>query len=428
MPASAVRWDIGPEEAAPSPTEPHPQPRQGWRSVALLAAAALIFLGGLALKTTGDARREREQLTATLVGVMQAEARAQAGQDKAAAEQLLDPEAPRDWAQRYRRLFGPSPVNPYNELCGVYGPEWHPADSQPVVTIEGERARGGSQRVLLTVAWLGGSAPSERRAYRQVDGAWRRSPLTESERTRGARQSRQVGEVLIEGPAGDVAALASDPALAVDFAALDRRVRSDLAVTPPFTSRPVPVTRVVVRPTELESAVIEVGIAPERLVVVNSPALALVNPDGPLSAAGLYRLALVQAVLSARYSQFGVSELPFGPYWALSDAERKEIRNHLRRALDGAWRSQLSREPGAAEVYQMRHRAYDEWQRRCISDALLVQQLLETGRVDTIAELVRRFSFAEGADGSQVLLDLSGQPDRAAYDDWARAWATTPEP
>lgn len=425
MPAPAVRWDIGPDEAGPPPPDTHPN--HGWRSVALLAAAAVVFLGGLALKTTGDARRAREQLTGTLVGVLLAEARAQAGRDTAAAELLLDPEAPREWAQRYRRLFGPSPVNPYNELCGAYGPEWHPPETQPTVTIDAERERGADRRVLLTVAWAGGSAPNERRAYRQVDGVWLRSPLTESERNRGPRQTSQVGDVQIEGPAGDVTALVSDPALAVDFAALDQRVLADLEVAAPFTPRPAPVTRVVVRPTELESAVIEVGIAPERLVVVNSPALALVNPDGPLSASGLYRLALVQAVLSARYSQFGISELPFGPYWALSDAERKDIRNRLRRTLDGEWRSQLSRGSEEGEAFQLRYRDYEEWQRNCISDALLVQQLLETGRVKSIAELI---STALRADqgGRPWVLDASGQPDRTAYDSWARDWATTPEP
>ena len=168
-------------------------------------------------------------------------------------------------------------------------------------------------------------------------------------------------------------------------------------------------------------------------MLVNAPSLALVNPDGPLLAAALYRLALVQAVLGARYSQVGVTELPFAPYWSLSTDERLALRNRLRQALGGQWRSQLVRDPDPAATFQMRYSFYDEWQRRCLSDALLVQQLLETGRVSSIGDLVTRFDPDPGGDrgpvdAGGVLLELSGQPDRASFDAWARAWATTPEP
>jgi hypothetical protein len=388
---------------------------------------ALALLAAVALKTGDDARREFARLATELAAVVQAEARLQADGDLDSAEAYLDPDAPRDWAQRYRRLYDPTPVNPYNELCGVYGTEWHPQTAPPEVSILSARDEAAGRRVRLALTWPVGSRAGEERAYRWVGGRWRRTPLTDAERTHGRELSRQVGEVVITGPAGDVAALTADPALAIDFAALDRRVRGDLAgVMPTRRGGQTATTQVVLRPTELEGPVIETGIAPQRLVLVNAPSLALVNPDGPLLAAALYRLALVQAVLGARYSQVGVTELPFAPYWSLSADERLALRNRLRQALGGQWRSQLVRDPDPAAAIQMRYSFYDEWQRRCLSDALLVQQLLETGRVSSIGDLVTRFDRER--DSGKVLLGLSGQPDRARYDDWARTWATTPEP
>ncbi len=395
--------------------------------VVLLSSVVLIGLGAVMVRANLDARRERERLLLDLTATVMAEAKAQVLEDGDAAQAFLDPEASRDWAARYVRLYNPAPVNPYNELCGVYGPEWQPSDGKVDVVLEAAAAGPGGRRVVVRVAWRDGSRATERRAYREVDGSWRRAPLTVAERVRGADREVQLGDVLLRGPAADVADLTQDPELALDFAALGARVLADL----PFVSRAArggPRVTVVVRPTELEGPVIEVGVAPERLVVVNSPALALVNPDGPVSAAALYRLALARGVLAAQFHQFGVQELPFAPNWSLTEAEQRAVRNRLREALAGEWRSQLSRADEPAEAFRLRYREYDEWQRRCISDALLVQQLVVTGRVASYGELVDRFGNTDAEAAELLLLVLSKQSTPTLYEAWAQAWATTPEP
>jgi hypothetical protein len=425
MARDPLSWHVAPEEAPrrpppdASPVEPAPS-RRRWLGLALAAGIVLLVLVAQMRRAADEARRERAALIVALGDHVVAEAQAMAAGQPGAAANWMDPAAVADWAVRYRRLFEPAPVNPYNELCGVYGTEWHPNAARPALTLVNLAGPPGARRAVLRVAWAEGSAATEPRAYREVDGGWRRTPLTKAEITRGAWRELVLGAWRVVGPAGDLRVLTTPTGPGVDFARLDEQVRQDV---PRAASAVLSAGRVVVQPTELESPVIEVGIAPEPRVVVNSPELALVNPDGPLSAGALYRLALVTSAASARYGQLGAAELPFGPFWALDDAERKAVRNHLRGVLDGAWRSQLAEED--APVNEDRA-PYERWQRGCISDALLVQQLLATRRVESLAELIGRMDQAN--DGAAVLLDLSGQPDRAAYERWARDWAVTPEP
>jgi hypothetical protein len=431
MADAPIHWQVDEAPARRAPAEPPgpgpagPPAGRARLAFGLLAAGVVLVLGGGMWRANREAHREFEALVTELAGVVAAEARAQVSGDRGAAEAWLDPAAPRDWTQRYRRLYAPPPINPYNELCGVYGAAWHATEAPPALTIETARREGAGWRVVLALSWDLGSRPAERRAYRRQGRAWRRTPLVGAELGRGAARERRLGQVLLRGPAADVATLTEDPALAVDYPALDRRLQADLSPLfgPPDLHGPI---TVVVQPTELEGVVIEVGVAPERLVILNSPAVALVNPDGPLTAATLYRMELVQALLNARYAQFGFSELPFGPYWSLTGDERRAVRNRLREALAGAWRSQLARDPAPEEAYGVRYRNYGEWQRRCISDLLLVEQLLVTGRVPSVGELIKHASGDAGLSGP-ALLRLAGQPDGAAFERWARAWATTEE-
>jgi hypothetical protein len=428
-----LSWHVEADEArrrprsGPAPVDVEgPEGGRDWRPLALAAGAILLALAGLVWRVGQQTEQERAALTTALGDHVVAEAKAMAARRVQDAPALLDPAPPPAWAQRYLRLFAAESVNPFNELCGVYGVGWHPNTARPAVTLVDLQESPAGRRAVVRLTWSTGSAATELRAYREVAGAWRRTPLTDAEMTRGAIREVQVGPWHVSGPDGDVRALTTAEGPGVDFALLDQRVqavRAALVVDRPgdaWVASPSADGRIVVRPTELEMPVIE---GPEPYVVVNSPDMALVNPDGPLSAAALYRLALVTGAVNARYGEQAAA-VPFGPFWALDDAESKAVRNRMREVLAGAWQSQFKPDEASAIPDLAEPAAYQSWQRGCISDDLLMQQLLATGRVASLAELIERLNLG----GVAAFLTLSGQPDRPAFERWARAWATTPEP
>lgn len=325
-----LEWEVLEEEAALPAAAPMARARRWGQWVVLLLALALMIGGALAWQV----RQQRQRLHAELQVVLDSEARLMALGQWEPARDLLDPAAPLEWKNAYLYyLSRPQPVPGTPTIRSV------------VLAEEGTRA-------TVRAAWpaAAGAAPIiETRAYRMVQGQWRRTPLF--------AQDTELTEV-----ATDHIVLRGEPTELVTLREPEWRfdpfgLRAHLAASwPQGWVEPRPVT-VVVRRREFGELV--TPSRSRRTLLLNSPRLNYTLTSDPLPPDAWYRLqttdALLLKLLPVQQPPASWSEaereraLTFqrqlhwaeARWWALSDSERAALHEQWRAALGAQWPSPL---------------------------------------------------------------------------------------
>jgi hypothetical protein len=365
---------LGEEEGLPSlPGEE--EPRAGRVLARLWPWLLLLLVLGLALgaAVVWQARQREARLHADLAAIVEEEARAQAFGVPEQASTLADPLAPESWRQRYGLLF--------REERTPLRPE--------IAEMEFEE-----ERALLTVTWPEARTPiTERRAYRLVDGAWRRAPLPLQAWEPAGEQS--TDHFLLRADAADLEALTGDPALRLNL----ERLRGRVVTYWPHTWKDFFLT-VTAQPQELSGPVY---FADAQKLFVNSPPLALADPTSPLPWKAQYRLAVTSAVVEwlttpewlrqpFTESNDGLEALlpeeeqglrnwvalwrilqqAEARQWALDGEQRVALRNGWREELGGVWP-----EPFAGPLPLDPDAADPEARRRWMAVSLLVERQIQ---------------------------------------------------
>lgn len=339
---SQVQWDVLEEEQSLPLAETTPPDRRNTRGwLALLGALLLV----VALLVTGltwwQARVQRERLRADIEAVAREEARlvtVSPLERVAVAEQLLIPEPSEVWRQLYFRM----PYQPTDDLVAL--PEVRDVQLQP-----------GGRLTLVEVVWpaLPGALGevAEWRAYRLVEGSWRRAPYP-----LGDESSEDVpldGLVLRATPT-DRALLEERGLLTATLA-----LRDHLHESWPASLLRQGTLYLAVDPREFESSVQMNFGANATTILVNSPRFEPRNPTSRLSAGAQYRLALgyvlmmklvvtppfegaldsVDARARVARSQDVLWALRTAEarHWALDDGERAALRDATRATLGDSW-------------------------------------------------------------------------------------------
>lgn len=408
-----------------------------WHRWLLLTVSALIVIAGI----SGGAlvwyvKHQENKLRDDATAVIAAEARAQALGLESQAFSFADPDAPHLWLERYRELYQRSGA--ILSAWWLQPGAWQPPTSRPdvrSVTLE-----DAGRRAVVEVAWTERSRVVERRAYRLIDGAWRRTPLFEDaglppSRTTEWLQEQRSDHARVLAHAEDFARLAGGAHHHVDFEGLHDHIYST------WPAGMVDDTDVTVRivPTELKTPFVSVS---ERTgsVTAAAPDIALVTAAVPLTPAAQYRLALTNGVvdvltLTEQWSQesFGSQSIPFSElqqlqarHWALDDTERTALRNAWRRELGGNWRSPLTPfTPEEVDTDDDQEGAHllMQW---LIPWRLFLEQLLVEGYVDTPGSLARAVLASPETDAVTFFTDLTGL-SQTELEARARTFALSPE-
>ena len=368
-----MQWEVAEQEGKPLTAldEAGPEPPRHktlqWRGVVLVL---LGFVAGFAGLLAWQARQRETALRADLTSVIEGEARVMGLLATEQGRAYVDPDAPLDWQMRYLRYPGPVPDPGGLPKLGTLRLE---EDGQ-IARVEVVWPRPASRETAEAV--------SEHRAYRLVNGSWRRTPYV---RPGQETEERRTDHFIVQAPPEELETLTNDPALYVDLESL----RQSIEATWPrswFDGTPVTV-RVVAR----EFGPYVTPTAPH--IQVNSPHLAPADPFSALPAASQYRLVLTHEVLyhlirppmpppisnepillyRTLYDHLVFAE---ARQQALSAEERQAIRGQWRERLGGKWESPFS----GPMFWIFGENGADQQaiERRQIALHLLLEQLAET--------------------------------------------------
>ncbi|MBA3534219.1 MAG: hypothetical protein H0T73_20040 [Ardenticatenales bacterium] len=310
------------------------RPRRGHWLLWLLGLFLLLVglvAGGLWWRV-----REHEQLIrAQLTEFIEAEARVMAVGDPMQMRPFLDPQASSEWRTRYEILYGWS--RPYVGL---------PA-------LEEVRLENKGTLALVTVSWpapVGGEkgGREERRAYRMVEGGWRRTayPIPKVELS-----EQRSPHFVLRAPPGYLG-LWDELNLENFYQHIAERWPDEWQNEPHVT--------IIIEPEEFalmgESS---------SLIRTTSPEFSWFEMTSPLSARTQYRVRLMsevldrviehqpppplhlsrQAIISAEQYRmlFYILLRAEEEHWILDEGQRRHLRNRWREQMAGTWRSPFER-------------------------------------------------------------------------------------
>lgn len=372
-------WHVDEEipQDALSDEPPRRQLRIGWRTALLLLTLLLISV------TVGIAvlRQREAALRAELDTHILQESRAMASGDRDLALPLVDPGAPSSWFVAYQSLFQRRAT--------------HIAPTVQEVELIGETA-------TTMVRWATTPPLIEPRAYRLIEGTWRRTPLTIP--TDQSSDLRTTHFALI-GPPDAVKDLASTPGIQLNLEGLRRRVATYWQDTwdEYFLT-------VRVYPAEFAPAV---RYADARNLHVNTVNLTPFDPTGALSPQSEYRLAVIKGVVAwlttpdwvravrlngsdmmseadmeAAHDWFVMLDLlqeAEARHWALSEIEIERLQAQWRAEIGNQWVDPF-RAP--LPTGDMRLLNESDRQRRAMLH-LMVERQVASGDISTIGRLAR---------------------------------------
>lgn len=329
-------WRVEGESSPSDPNPPKlPRPSPRWGRI-LLVALLLILVTGAAL-LAGQARARETELRAELTQLIAEEARAQAFGQWEQGAWLVDPAASSTWRGRYAALY-------------------ERPRSLPVLPFVQE-ITWGDQRVTVQVTWPTSITHplTETRAYRLVEGTWRRTPRDDIVRTRTLREHSSA-HFRLRGEE-EVAALLDDRDLRLSLEALRARVVTYW----PDTWGDYFLT-LHAEPQELSPPVY---FSDAQKLYINRPSIALLDPASPLPAKAQYRLAVTTAVVQWLTTPdwmrdpetrsiltlpqpgqpptgdwialYRILQQAEARHWALDGAQRRDLRNAWRTELAGTW-------------------------------------------------------------------------------------------
>lgn len=394
-----LEWDIVEEEEGP-PADRGESPfpiRRPWYQWVLVGGVLLALVGGAIWATwQWQARQLRRDIEAAILQ----ETRLMAlGAGEQAAE-LADPGASSYWQFRYQQyLATPRPLA---------GPP----------TVTGIRLEEEGRLALVSVRWSGGAG--EQRAYRLVQGRWRRTALPGDGADAQLVSHASEYFVLRAAPL-DMAVLTTPLALPERWESL----RAHVAQTwQGWEVESYPITVIFQR---LEFAPIISPTSSRRTLRANSPRLSYVMSNLPLSSEAHYELHLTSTLLRRvlPYPRGEGDHSAFLLYRQLLDAEarhavldaaeRRALRNEWRRTLQGDWPSPLEAPPSLTEQSSEAERAaFERW---WLASALLLDHLVEQeGRA--LPGVLASALHAEGLrlDRPQALLRLYSQASQMEPD------------
>ncbi|MGH2543935.1 MAG: hypothetical protein ACRDIB_14125, partial [Ardenticatenaceae bacterium] len=200
-------WEVLEEKPLRAKQEAEPQRARSFRRrLGTILLVLLVVIGATGAILWRQVRQQQPRLRAELTTVVHEEARLMALEREAReqAEALLDPAAPIDWRYRYDAY-------PYY----FFGEEKVLLPSLPEV--KSVRLAEDGELALVEVSWprppgaLG--EVTDRRAYRLVEGAWRRTPYPIADEATEV----EVENITFHGRSEDIALLTSGPMDVVVF-------------------------------------------------------------------------------------------------------------------------------------------------------------------------------------------------------------------
>jgi hypothetical protein len=241
----------------------------------------------------------------------------------------------------------------------------------------------------------------ERRAYRLVNGQWRRTPLPVEEVEE--KEQLQTAHFVLIAPPDDLAALTSDPALRLDLEEMWQHIDANW----PRQWLADSLIYLNVEPDEM--AFLIGSQTNERTILVNSPRFAAskIFLDSPLSLQAQYRLRVTTEVIRRlTMGQIGTGifgEMAFtfrgildqlqeaeARHAALTDEERRAQRNHWREQLDGAWVSPFT-DPGYRAIVYTPTQA-EQRERQRLAMAFVLEYLVETEGVEVLGRMAHEMA------------------------------------
>ena len=381
-----IEWDVldddrrlpigTPKDEGPSPS----RWREWWRLLLLLLVVAV----GIGALMEWQTRQREQQIRADLMIVLEEEARSQAFAFRERAADLADPRSPYTWYERYVELFRtPRTLKNPPLIQEMVWDNW---------------------RVDVEVTWPDSpTSVVEQRAYRFVNGVWRRTPRTDIVLAESIREKKTTFFEL-RGGEEDMTAMEEDRDLRLNLEALRARV-------------------VTYWPQTWKDYFLILNIEPQELsppvyfkdaqkLYINRPSLAQIDPFSPLPRKAQYRLAVITAVIQwltdpewarSLEANIGTNELPSdlaarndwmalililqqteARQWALHGWERRDLRNAWREELGGVWPN-----PFEGPLSLNPNKATPEERKRWLAITLLIEQRVVVGGVETIGRLAQ---------------------------------------
>ncbi|MBA3533802.1 MAG: hypothetical protein H0T73_17940 [Ardenticatenales bacterium] len=460
-----LEWKVLEEEEGSLPPDPLPvlpSPRRWWRWLALLLGVGLLVVVGLLGNARWQSKQQEEQLRRDLTEIIEAEARAQGFGLVEQVGTFADTGVPPTWRLRYLHLFEPE----RRERAEM--PDWgrffyfgigaRPSTSG-LPEVQALHLEEEGQRVSVEIGWRGGSQLTEQRAYRLVEGRWRRTPLQaglacswesgsqiayqlidgkwksapcREEAQRAGRVERAFPAFLLRGQSADVAALSEPGEFYLGLDAL----QAHLAESWPTTLLLNPFITLTVEAQEFSGPVLRPS-SNEASILLNSPESATLFPHVPLTNGAQYRLMVTHGLLftliNSRQLGGRIEGGDLTPSfivqaearrWALTADEQRTLRNAWRTELKGEWSSPLAPQPQGNYINRKEAEAFMSY---CLSWHLLLEWMIEEGYVSSPGALARAMLESPQSDLQSLLTQLtglSGEQLNAA----ARTYALTPEP
>lgn len=373
-------WQVEEEIPKEPLIEETPRPwRLNWRGVAVILVIITITVGVVVA-----ALRIREaQLTTELNEVIRREANTMTYGAPDATLAFADPFAPPDWRDRY--------VSIYNRSHSI-----------PPPTIQNVALR--NDIATTDVVWATTPPFIETRAYRLLDGEWRRTPLFIPQSPTDELADLRTTHFALIGPDSTVTDLATSPGLQLSLEGLRRRVATYWQDTweEYFLS-------LRVYPVEFAPAV---HYADARNLHINSLALTPFDPTLPLSPQSQYRLGVTEGVVRWLTTpewmrQLRLSEMTTmsaadietshdwfvmldllqqaeARHWALSETEVHAMRQYWKGAISNQWV-----DPFTAPLPQRGEPWSEEEAQRYAMINLMIERQIAVGDISTIGRLAR---------------------------------------
>jgi hypothetical protein len=360
-----------------------------WRQWFVLLLVVVALAAALLWQ---QARERAEALRVELREAVHVEERVRYGGDRAQWAALLDPAAPVEWRYRYAfahsRFYGDPPDLPDMRVL-------HLQEEGTLATVELFWPNAGAT-----------DSPTEQRAYRTVNGIWRRTPLAVADELVVEQRTENF---VLSGPESVVQEITGELELLELLETMRAHIDQGILRARWFNGDPV---HIVIRPRELMTFTVEGPLSQHRTMIATSPTFSKVDFYAPLSPESQYRLDLAEGVSYRLVPAVGIppTELD-GNYliwhqllrqaevrqWVLTAEERRQLRNYWREQLAGAWivpwegslvTTELSTTEDAQEVAQRR-----------LVTALMLDYLREDGSPDVIMQVAERAGYTPPSRG-----------------------------
>lgn len=384
-----LEWDVLEDEDRPLPplVEERPVPRwQRWWPWLVMWGLLFGLLGGM---VWWRAQEQEQVLRADVQAAVDAEARAMALGEPTEAmrfiEALADPDAPETWLNFY-----------WYQFVGDDAPSEPPQLGRLTLQENGAVA-------WVEVVWTlpeetpGTREAMEQRVYRLVDGAWRRTPLTIEE---VEKEEVRMEHFTLIGAPQTLAELTGDGSLGLKLDNLWEYLNAEWPEGWLARER----IYLNVEPSELGFLIASQTNA--RTIVVNAPetSVSQLVLAWPLSADAQYRLRVTTEVIR-RLTMAQMGSGVFGEraptfigvlsglqaaearHWALTEPERRALRNHWRGELDGGWVSPF--EGPLVRQADNTSKELDQIEQRQVALSLVLDYLVETRGVAVLGRMAQ---------------------------------------